>query len=281
MRQAVHFVGPNGAAHIGRLEGDTVIDAGAAGPRGFDASPEAWNAVEGATGPRYALADVRLLAPSRPDAVLCVGLNYTDHIAESGVATPEYPMIFVKLSSSIIGQGDEIVLPADEPQPDWEAEMGIMIGSTARRVRGADARAAIGGITIVNDVSGRYAQLTTGGGQFVRGKSYDTFCPIGPSVVHPDDVDFANLDISLRVNGETMQDSNTKYLLFDSIAIVEWLSAVATLRPGDVIATGTPGGVGQSMKPTARYLAPGDVVEVELQHVGVLRNPVVAERPGA
>ena len=159
--------------------------------------------------------------------------------------------------------------------------MGVVIGSTARRVRGADARAAIGGITIVNDVSGRFAQLTTGGGQFVRGKSYDTFCPIGPCVVHPDDLDFANLDIALRVNGETMQDSNTKYLLFDAVGIVEWLSAVATLRPGDVIATGTPGGVGQSMKPTPRFLAPGDVVEVDLQHVGVLRNPVVAEPASA
>lgn len=278
MRQAVHFIGPGGAARIGRLDGTSVIDAGPAGPRGFDASPGAWQSIEAAAGPKHALDEIRLLAPSRPDAVLCVGLNYTDHIAESHVATPEYPMIFAKLSSSIIGPGDEIVLPFDEPKPDWEAEMGVIIGTTTRRAKGPDARAAIGGITIINDVSGRHAQLDTGGGQYVRGKSYDTFCPMGPSVVHPDDIDFGNLAISLRVNGETMQNSNTRFLLFDSEAIVEWLSAVTTLRPGDVIATGTPGGVGQSMTPTPRFLAAGDVVEVELDNVGVLRNPVVAER---
>jgi 2,4-diketo-3-deoxy-L-fuconate hydrolase len=281
MRKAVHFVGPGGDARLGRLAGATVIDAGPAGPRGFDASPEGWGSIEAANGTTFSLDEVRLLPPSRPDTILCVGLNYTDHIAESRLATPAYPMIFTKLSSSIIGPGDEIVLPVDEPQPDWEAEMALVIGATNRRARGKAARAAIGGVTALNDVSGRYAQLTTGGGQFVRGKSFDTFCPMGPCVVHPDDLDIGNLTISLRVNGETMQDSNTSYLLFGSVQIVEWLNSVATLRPGDVIATGTPGGVGMSMKPTARYLTPGDVVEVDLEHVGVLRNPVIGERSEA
>ena len=152
--------------------------------------------------------------------------------------------------------------------------MAIIIGRETRDSRHGDV-AAIGGITALNDVSGRWAQLTTGMGQYVRGKSFDTFCPIGPTVVHPDDIEYNNLKIALRLNGQTMQASSTRHLLFTPDTIVEWLSMGTTLAPGTVIATGTPGGVGFALTPP-RFLQPGDVVEVELESVGVLRNHVEA-----
>jgi len=275
IRTAVRYAA-GGEERIGRLDGETVIDAGPSGPRGFDASPEAWQAVEQAAGARHALADVTLLAPVVPRQVLCVGLNYKDHIAESGVAVPEHPIVFAKLPSAIVGPGAPIVLPHDEPRPDYEAEVAIVIGAAARRLHGADARAAIGGVTAFNDVSGRHGQIVTGLGQWTRGKSFDTFGPLGPVVVHPDDVDLDDLDVRLVLNGETRQSSNTRHLLFGPEALIEWISAAATLQPGDVIATGTPGGVGDAADPP-RYLRDGDRVEVEVAGVGTLANPVVAE----
>lgn len=275
IRKAVRFRTPDAEVRLGRYENGTIVDAAPAPRLGFDASPEAWRLIEDAAGTVYDGGDVRLLAPSLPPVVLCVGLNYTDHIAEAGLATPENPLIFAKLGSSVIGPDDAIELPASESQPDWEAELAVVIGRTVRDADPSVARAAIGGVTALNDVSGRWAQLTTGMGQYVRGKSFDTFCPLGPTVVHPDDIDPGDLAIRLRLNGETLQDSNTRHLLFDLPTIVSWLSTGTTLRPGTVIATGTPGGVGFSMQPP-RFLQPGDLVEVEVDHVGVLRNPVVA-----
>lgn len=276
MRKAVRFESPSGGIRIGRLDGDQIIDAGPDGPAGFDASPAAWHLIEQADGPRHPVGAVRLLAPVVPGKVLCVGSNYKDHIEESSAPTPEYPIIFTKLTTAIVGPADAIVIPVDEPQTDWEAELALVIGSPVRRVRGSDALAAIGGVTAFNDVSGRHAQLTTGLGQYTRGKSFDTFGPLGPVVVHPGDLDIDDLGISLRVDGETLQDSNTRHLLFGPQELVEWLSAASTLHPGDVIATGTPGGVGHAMTPP-RYLQPGEVVEVEIEGIGILRNPVVAE----
>jgi len=276
LRRAVRFLDPRGETRIGSQVGDDVIDAGPSGPRGFDAAPESWARIEQAAGERYAVADIRLLAPTVPGKVLCIGSNYKDHIRETNSPTPEYPIVFVKLTSAIVGPDDAIVIPLDEPQTDWEAELGLIIGTTTRRATGDAAVAAIGGLTAVNDVSGRYAQLATGLGQYTRGKSFDTFAPIGPAVVHPDDVDMNDLAIRLRIDGETMQDSNTGQLLFGPGELVEWLSAASTLEPGDVIATGTPGGVGHALSPQ-RYLQPGEVVEVDIESIGVLRNPVVAE----
>lgn len=276
MRKAVRFIDPHGELRLGRQLDGEIIDAGASGPIGFDASPEAWAAIEAAAGPRYPETDVRLVAPTAPGKVLCIGSNYRDHIEETSSPTPEYPIVFTKLSTAIIGPDEPIVIPVDEPQTDWEAELGLIIGRRVRRVTGSAALAAIGGITAFNDVSGRYAQLTTGLGQYTRGKSYDTFGPLGPAVVHPDDIDMNDLAISLRIDGTTMQHSNTGQLLFGPAALVEWLSAASTLEPGDVIATGTPGGVGHALSPQ-RYLQPGEVVEVEIESVGVLRNPVTAE----
>lgn len=277
MRKAVRYASADGEPRIGRLEGEQVVDAGPAGPRGFDASAAAWAAVEQAAGPVHAVADVRLLAPVVPGKVLCIGSNYKDHIEETSAPTPEHPIVFTKLTTAIVGPEDPIVIPFDEPQTDWEAELALVIGTTTRRAEGGAAVAAIGGITAFNDVSGRYGQLTTGGGQYTRGKSFDTFGPLGPAVVHPDDLDMNALAISLVLNGETLQDSNTDQLLFGPEALVAWLSAAATLEPGDVIATGTPGGVGHALTPP-RYLAGGDVVEVRIEGIGTLRNPVVAER---
>jgi len=279
MRKAVRFAGHGGHIRIGRLDGEEVVDAGPDGPRGFDATPEAWGLVEKASGARYAVADVRLLAPVVPGKVLCIGSNYKDHIEETSAPTPEHPIVFTKLTTAIVGPDDAIVIPVDEPQTDWEAELALVIGTTTRRAVGARARAAIGGITAFNDVSGRHAQLTTGLGQYTRGKSFDTFGPLGPVVVHPDDVDIDDLGIRLRLDGETMQSSNTRHLLFGPEDLVEWISAASTLEPGDVIATGTPGGVGHALTPP-RYLQPGEVVEVEIDHIGILRNPVVAEGTG-
>ena len=277
MRKAVRFINLEGQVRIGRLVDEEIIDAGPAGTVGFDASDEAWLLIEKAAGPRFAVGTVRLLSPLTPGKVLCIGSNYKDHIEETNSETPEYPIVFTKLTSAIVGPDDAIVIPFDEPQTDWEAELALVIGVETRRATGSAAVAAIRGITAMNDVSGRYGQLTTGLGQFTRGKSFDTFGPLGPAVVHPDDLDMNSLDIGLRLNGEVLQQSNTRQLLFGPGELVEWISAAATLVPGDVIATGTPGGVGHALTPQ-RYLVPGDVVEVELEGVGVLRNPVLAEQ---
>jgi 2-keto-4-pentenoate hydratase/2-oxohepta-3-ene-1,7-dioic acid hydratase in catechol pathway len=276
MRKAVRYVGADGAHRIGRLENERVVDAGPAGPRGFDASPRAWEAVERAHGQDHALGEIRLLAPTAPGTVLCIGSNYRDHIEETNAEVPAHPIVFTKLTSAIVGPGEPIVVPFDEPETDYEAELALVIGRPTRRVRGADARAAIGGVTAFNDISGRYAQLTTGLGQFTRGKSFDTFGPLGPAVVHPDDIDIDALPIQLVLSGATLQDSNTRHLLFGPEELVEWISAAATLDAGDVIATGTPGGVGHALVPP-RYLVEGDVVEVRIGGIGTLRNPVVAE----
>jgi 2-keto-4-pentenoate hydratase/2-oxohepta-3-ene-1,7-dioic acid hydratase in catechol pathway len=276
MRKAVRYVVAGGEPRLGRLDGDTVVDAAPSPPEGFDASAGVWELIERASGPEHALADVRLLAPVKPPAVSCVGLNYRDHIEETGTVAPEHPMIFAKLGSAIIGPGEPIVVPFDEPQTDYEAELALIVGTETRRATGAAARRAIGGVTAFNDVSGRHAQLVVGGGQYTRGKSFDTFGPIGPVVVHADDLDIEALGVRLVLSGVTMQESSTRHLLFGPAELVEWVSAASTLRPGDVIATGTPAGVGLAKDPP-RFLVGGDEVEVHIDGVGVLRNPVVAE----
>jgi 2-keto-4-pentenoate hydratase/2-oxohepta-3-ene-1,7-dioic acid hydratase in catechol pathway len=276
MRKAVRYAFAGGEPRLGRLDGEVVIDAAPSPPGGFDAGPRAWQLIEEARGEERALADVRLLAPVLPPAVSCVGLNYRDHIEETASPLPEYPIIFAKLGSAIIGPGDPIVVPFDEPQTDYEAELALVIGSETRRAVGARARRAIGGVTAFNDVSGRHAQLTVGGGQYTRGKSFDTFGPIGPVVVHADDLDIDALGIRLVLSGVTKQESSTRHLVFGPGELVEWLSAASTLQPGDVIATGTPGGVGLAEDPP-RFLVAGDEVEVHIDGIGVLRNPVVAE----
>jgi 2-keto-4-pentenoate hydratase/2-oxohepta-3-ene-1,7-dioic acid hydratase in catechol pathway len=275
--KAVRFTNPQGETRIGALEGDQIRDAGAPGPRGFDASDEAWARLRDASGPSYGLDDVTLLHPVIPEKILAIGLNYRSHAEESELDIPAVPVVFAKWASSLIGPGQNIVIPREETRPDYEGEVAVIIGRPTYRATSANAREAIGGISILHDVSGRRAQLETPLRQFTLGKSFDTFTPMGPAIAPLDGIDLANIDISTTVSGELMQDANTRDLIFGVEDLIVYLSAGLTLQPGDVIATGTPGGVGDSRQPP-RYLREGDVVEIAVGGVGTLSNPVVAER---
>lgn len=221
-----------------------------------------------------ALDDVGLLNPvPDPSKVILIGLNYRDHAVEAGMAIPETPMAFAKYPSSVVGPGSPVVLPEDSDQVDWEVELAVVIGSPARHVAEPDALDVIAGYTVANDVSARDLQISDG--QFVRAKSYDTFCPVGPWVVTVDELGAADdLGIGLRVNGETLQDSRTSQLVFGVAEIVAFCSRVATLNPGDLILTGTPHGTGFGLDPQ-RYLQPGDVMVSWVEGIGELSNPVV------
>src|SRR5450756_859846 len=223
------------------------------------------------------LSEIKPLAPiPRPGKLLCIGLNYSDHAAEIEMKKPERPILFSKYATCVIGPGDPVVLPTISNQVDYEAELGVVIGKTARKVAVEDALEYVAGYTVFNDVSARDAQL--GDGQWVRGKSFDTFAPMGPALVTRDEVpDPHNLNISLRLNGAVMQDSNTRHLIFDVNQLIAFLSQAITLEPGDVIATGTPSGVGMGRKPPV-FLKPGDRMVIEIESVGVLDIPVVAEK---
>ena len=204
-----------------------------------------------------------------------MGLNYLDHARESNLKVPDVPTIFAKFSTAITGPGSPIVLPKASTRPDYEAEFAFIIGRGGRYIPGARWREHVFGYTCFNDVSARDFQMATT--QWVIGKSFDTFAPMGPCIVTADEVpDPHALDISLTLDGELMQNSNTCNLIFKIPDLIEHLSAVCTLEPGDVVSTGTPGGVGFARQP-ARYLRPGDEVVVRVQGIGELRNPVTAE----
>ncbi len=275
MTRAVRFQGPGPGIRIGRLENDGVWDVGASPAEGFAPTTEAWERVRAASGACFRLDQVTLLAPVVPPKLLCIGLNYRLHAEETNSAIPSEPVVFCKLPNAYTGPGDDIVLPKDEPNPDYEAEMAMVIGTKIRRADRAGARAAIGGITALNDVSARVAQRSSGG-QFLRGKSFDTFAPLGPCITDASGLDPNNLAVRMRIGGETLQDSSTSDMIFDAEDLIVYISAAMTLLPGDVIATGTPSGVGMGRTPS-RWLLAGDVCEVEIEGVGVLRNPVVAE----
>jgi 2-keto-4-pentenoate hydratase/2-oxohepta-3-ene-1,7-dioic acid hydratase in catechol pathway len=215
---------------------------------------------------------VDALAPvPDPGKIVCVGLNYRDHAEEQDEEPPEAPLLFSKAPTSVTNPGDPIVHPGGE-EVDYEVELAVVMGRTAKNVDAADADDYVAGYTALNDVSGRTAQM--GDGQFFRGKSYDTFSPMGPAMRVDADYDPNAVDVACRVDGETRQDSNTEQFVFDVHDLVEYISANMTLRPGDVISTGTPGGVGIFREPPT-LLEPGDTVEVEVEGVGVLRNHVV------
>lgn len=274
--RAVHFVGPDGEARLGAVSNGAIRDAGPAGPRGFVPTEEAWAAIAAASGPEYALDDVRVLAPVMPAKILAIGLNYRSHADESELDVPDVPVVFAKWASALVGHGDDIVIPREETRPDFEGELAVVIGRRTYRADRADARDAIGGITAINDVSGRRAQLETPLRQFTLGKSFDTFAPLGPCIASLDGIDLADVGVRTIVSGESMQDASTRDLIFPVEDLVAYLSAGVTLEPGDVIATGTPGGVGDSRQPP-RYLRDGDVVEVSVDGVGTLRNGVRLE----
>jgi 2-keto-4-pentenoate hydratase/2-oxohepta-3-ene-1,7-dioic acid hydratase in catechol pathway len=217
-----------------------------------------------------------LLAPiARPPKIICVGLNYRDHAAESGLAIPEVPTIFAKFPTSVIGPRQAIVLPKNSTQPDYEAELAVVIGKGGRHIAAERWQEHVFGYTILHDVSARDFQLATS--QWMIGKTFDTFAPIGPGIVTADEIpDPHKLDISLTLNGQVMQDSNTSNLIFKIPQLIEHLSGVFTLEAGDIIATGTPAGVGFVRKPPV-YLRPGDEVCIRIEGIGELVNPVVAE----
>jgi 2-keto-4-pentenoate hydratase/2-oxohepta-3-ene-1,7-dioic acid hydratase in catechol pathway len=274
--RAVRYTRADAAPRLGRLEDDHVVDAGPAGASGFDASPEAWAQVAAAAGEAIAIGDVRLLHPTLPRKLIGIGLNYRDHAAESELAIPEVPVIFAKFTSAMAGPGTPIVIPREETRPAYEGEVAVVIGRRTYRADAAAARAAVGGISAMNDVSGRRAQLETPLRQFTLGKSFDTFAPMGPCVASADGVDLEAIGVRTTVAGEVMQDSSTRNLIFSIVEIISYCSAGMTLEPGDVIATGTPSGVGDARTPP-RYLRDGEVVEVWVEGVGTLSNPVAFE----
>ena len=202
----------------------------------------------------------------RPGKIIGVGRNYVEHAAELGNAVPKQPLLFLKPPSAVIGDGDAIVLPPESAQVEYEGEIGVVIGKRLRRASEAEARGAIGGITCVNDVTARDLQRSEE--LWTRAKGFDTFCPMGPRVVSVDPARLAALEVRCRVNGVERQRGRASDMVFGIVALVAYASQVMTLEPGDLIATGTPSGVGP--------LHPGDVVEVEIPSVGILRNPVIA-----
>lgn len=274
---AVRYRTSGGDVRLGRLDGDVITDAGPSGTAGFVPTPEAWAAIAAASGDTCSAADVQLLHPVVPGKILAIGLNYRDHAEESELDIPEVPVVFSKATTALIGHGETIVVPREETRPDWEAELAIVIGRRTYRATLDNALSAVGGYTAINDVSGRRAQLETPLRQFVYGKSFDTFAPLGPSIASADGVDFGDIRVSSNIGDEVLQDSNTRNLIFSVAEIIEYLSRGMTLEPGDVIATGTPGGVGDGRDPK-RYLQDGEVIEVSVSGVGTLSNPVKHEQ---
>jgi len=221
-------------------------------------------------------AGVRLLAPiPRPPRIFCVGLNYRDHAVESKMEIPKAPTVFVKLSSAVIGPEEAVRIPAMTKQPDYEVEFAIVIGKGGRAIAAEDWREHVFGYTILNDVSARDVQLATS--QWVLAKSFDTFGPLGPAVVTQDEIaDPHNLDIQLSIGGEVLQHSNTRELIFKAPELISYISSITALEPGDIISTGTPAGVGLGRNPQ-RWLQPGETMVAEVEGLGRLVNPVVAD----
>ncbi|MGH9718764.1 MAG: fumarylacetoacetate hydrolase family protein [Bryobacteraceae bacterium] len=275
----------NGAAEAGVLRGDEVVSLKGVGVddtlsviRGgaeARARIDAWLGGAGAPG-SVPLSAARLLAPvPRPPKIICIGLNYRDHAEESKMEIPKVPTVFSKYATAVIGAGQPIVLPKVSAKPDYEAEFGVVIGKSGRHISPDAWREHVFGYTNINDVSARDYQMATT--QWMMGKTFDTFCPMGPSIVSADEIaDPHALDIQITINGEVLQKSNTRNLIFRLPDLIAYLSAVFTLEPGDVISTGTPSGVGFARTPP-RWLRPGDDVVVKVEGLGELRNPVVAE----
>jgi len=257
------------ACSDGRLPGD-MLSLLQRGPEGLAQAEAALAAAAG--GQSYPEAEVKLLAPvPNPSKVIAIGQNYMDHCREQNVEPPKLPVIFTKFPTSIVGQGDTVSWdPELTSQVDYEVELAVVIGRTARRVSAADAFDYVAGYTVCNDVSARDLQF--GDGQWIRGKSLDTFCPLGPYLVTKDEVpDPHNLAIRCTVNDQVLQDSSTAELIFNIPTLIEFASRAFTLLPGDIIITGTPDGVGFFRDPKI-FLKPGDVMIIEVEGIGRLTN---------
>ena len=228
-----------------------------------------------ASGRPFEKANTKLLAPvPDPQKIICIGLNYADHARETKKEPPPEPVVFCKFATAVRAHGEAIVLPPVSKEVDYEAELVAVIGRQGRNIAKENALEHVVGYCCGHDVSARDWQQRKPGGQWLLGKSFDTFAPFGPELVTADEVgDAGQLHIQLRLNGQTMQDSNTNQLIFTVADLVAYVSQVCTLLPGDLIFTGTPGGVGAARKPQV-FLQPGDTVEVEIEKIGVLKNPV-------
>jgi 2-keto-4-pentenoate hydratase/2-oxohepta-3-ene-1,7-dioic acid hydratase in catechol pathway len=270
----VSFSTSDGRLRPGALSGDTVLDLSfayadtlAVISAGLASAPHA---------PAFQLADVRLHTPlANPPRVFAIGLNYRDHAIESKMALPTTPVVFFKLQSAIIGPGENIVLPKNSTQPDYEAEFAFVIGKGGYRIPADAWRDHVYGYTILNDISARDVQLATS--QWSMGKSFPTFCPIGPAIVTAGEIPNPDeLSISLSIDGEVLQNSNTRELIFKIPQLIEHLSSITPLLPGDIVSTGTPSGVGLGRTPK-RWLQPGETVTITIDGLGQLINPTVAE----
>ena len=269
--------GPEGAERYGLLDDAGIIrDASqVAGEDGgdFGGAVEVLAAINPVDLPAVA-AGVRIGCPiARVGKVVCVGLNYSDHAAETNMAVPAEPVLFMKANTSVCGPTDDIRIPADAQKVDWEVELGVVIGKRATRVSEEDALDHVAGYTVVHDVSERGFQLE-GTGQWLKGKSLDSFCPVGPWLVTHDDAgDPQDLAMYLDVNGQRMQDGSTRTMVFEVAFLVSYISRFMTLEPGDIISTGTPPGVGMGKQPPV-YLQPGDRVELGIEGLGVQQQVV-------
>jgi len=280
---------PEGGFAVGRLDGDGAADDPVVEvllpdvPEATDVGallrvPDWRDRAAGASGPQHRLGDLDLapVVPA-PGKVLCVGLNYRAHILEMGRELPEFPTLFAKFPETLTGPYDDIPAPPEDEALDWEAELTVVIGASCRRVSEGEAAHAIAGYTVANDVSMRTWQFRTK--EWLQGKMWQASTPVGPALVTSDEWKPGPM-VSTTVNGEQMQGAPTGDLLFGPEALVSYISTMITLNPGDLILTGTPGGVGRARTPE-RYLVDGDVVETGIEGLGVLKNRVVAEQPPA
>jgi acylpyruvate hydrolase len=265
-----------GGTRAGRVEGDQIIELDATDVGALLAGGEAaMRSAANADGARhdYATADLAPLIPN-PPKIICVGQNYMAHIAEMGSQPPEYPTLFAKYTRALVGPRDDIVLPKVSDNIDWEVELAIVIGKGARHVSGDSAMDAVAGWTILNDVSVRDFQRRTQ--QFLQGKTFEKSTPLGPMLVTKDEIDASNLRLTTEVDGQVMQDSSTADLLFKPLEIVAYISQIISLEPGDIIATGTPSGVGAGRKPPV-WLKPGQTMITRVEGLGEQVNRCVKE----
>ena len=270
----------DGATQAVRVEDNQLVDLGAADLGEFLAAPDWAERAAGATTPAHETRGASFAPPvARPGKIVCVGLNYRNHIREMGRDLPAYPTLFAKYAETLVGATDDIALPPETSELDWEGELAVVIGTTVRRAETAAAEQAIAGFAVLNDVTCRDWQFRTR--EWLQGKTWEATTPVGPYLVTPDELPGGvrpKLDISTQVDGELVQSDNTADLLFDPVELVCYISTMVTLRPGDVIATGTPGGVGHGRKP-ARYLQDGQQLVTEISGLGRCVNAVAAEQP--
>jgi acylpyruvate hydrolase len=267
-----------GSTRAVRVEGDALIDLGHADLGELLARPDWKNYAATTQGANYPIEGTELATLiSRPSKVVCVGLNYRNHITEMGRDLPEHPTLFSKFSDTLIGATDDIMRPAETDSFDWEVELAVVIGTTVRRASTKQAEEAIAGFTVLNDITCRDWQFRTR--EWLQGKNWDSTTPVGPYLVTPDELPGGvrpKVDVSLSVDGAVMQSDNTGDLLFDPVYLVEYISTMIRLNPGDIIATGTPGGVGHARKPEV-YLHGGEFVVAEIAGIGALANHVRAD----